>query len=592
VEVVQKVCTDNIDLDVHILQAQRILLNPSAKPNRLPSKDELMFTKNVVCVELYGQDLDLSLIDLPGIIHNYHDARMISLVEELVKDYIARERALILAAITCKDEIENQAIFHYCRQVDPTGLRTIGVLTKPDTIEKGTHDKWVQILLGNQYQLRLGYYMCKLPDKSQLKENPNLQQKLESEKEFFSSNAPWSLMKINRFGVPKLRSELNHLLTRLIESSLPEMKKATQQQLEQASMELDSLPPPIGKDYKIELLQTVRHFSTITNYHLQAQQNLKVFHQKVKKHYESLKENILSTRPTFSNEDRKEPSSFWKRSNESVKPPKKDASNVYYLDDLRAITNNQKGKELDGYSPYGALEFVVKKSQQEWTVHVELCLQQVARELLHLSAKLSSEVFGRFPKLHSQIGMIIQVLQNDLQRIAMEQLNHTLQMEMRFPFTMNSKLFLQQKQEHLDTLLGSLVEPQPSNLNEAIKKALNALSEVGIRGLTPQSLMSRVSNTQDQHLYDLMASSMSYFDISSTRTIDQICLQIDYHFLNNFGQLLEKELVHSLGILDGRDIEQLLVEDAAVVEKREILMEKQKRLEQVWKRLSEFGFAY
>jgi hypothetical protein len=222
----------------------------------------------------------------------------------------------------------------------------------------------------------------------------------------------------------------------------------------------------------------------------------------------------------------------------------------------------------------------------------------VGKELLQLSSKLTTEVFGRFPRLHSQIGyfklirMIIQVFQNDLQKITMEQLNHTLQMESRSPFTMNSKLFLTQKQEYLDQLLGSIVEPQPSNLNEAIKKAITALSEVGIRGLTPQSLLSRVSNTQDPHLFDLMAGSMSYFDIACNRMIDQICLQIEYHFLNNFGELLEKELVHSLGILEGRDVEQLLVEDSSVVEKRNLLVEKQRRLDQVWKKLSEFGFAY
>jgi GTP-binding protein EngB required for normal cell division len=128
VERVYKNTADSMKLEQYILEAQKILLNPSSKADRLPAKDELLFTKNVVCVELTGQDVDLTLIDLPGIIHNYHDARMITLVEELVKEYISKERALILAAITCKDEIENQAIFHYCRQVDPTGNRTIGIV--------------------------------------------------------------------------------------------------------------------------------------------------------------------------------------------------------------------------------------------------------------------------------------------------------------------------------------------------------------------------------------------------------------------------------------------------------------------------------
>ena len=181
------------------------------------------------------------------------------------------------------------------------------------------------------------------------------------------------------------------------------------------------------------------------------------------------------------------------------------------------------------------------------------------------------------------------MFQNDLQRIALEHMNHTIMMESRVPFTLNSPLFLTQKQETLDSLLASVVEPQPT-INDAIKKAINALTEIGVRGLTPQTLLSRVSMNQDQHLFELMASSISYFDISSFRTIDQISLQVDYHFLCNFGQLLEKELVHALGILDGRDVKALLVEDPVVVDKRNAALEKQKRLENVCKKLNEFGF--
>ena len=162
-------------------------------------------------------------------------------------------------------------------------------------------------------------------------------------------------------------------------------------------------------------------------------------------------------------------------------------------------------------------------------------------------------------------------------------------MESRFPFTLNSPLFLSQKQEILDNLLASVVEPQPT-INDAIKKAISALTEIGVRGLTPTTLLSRVSMNQDQHLFELMASSMSYFDISSFRTIDQICLQVDYHFLANFGQLLEKELVHALGILDGRDIKALLVEDSGVIARRQAAIDKQKRLENVCRKLNEFGF--
>ncbi len=48
-----------------------------------------------------------------------------------------------------------QAIYALAREVNPKGERTIGVLTKVDTIEQGTHDKWFKPIQGDEYRLKL-----------------------------------------------------------------------------------------------------------------------------------------------------------------------------------------------------------------------------------------------------------------------------------------------------------------------------------------------------------------------------------------------------------------------------------------------------
>ena len=53
--------------------------------------------------------------------------------------------------------MENQIINHLCRKHDPEGLRTIGILTKVDTIEHGLESNWIDILENRKYPLRLGY---------------------------------------------------------------------------------------------------------------------------------------------------------------------------------------------------------------------------------------------------------------------------------------------------------------------------------------------------------------------------------------------------------------------------------------------------
>ena len=48
------------------------------------------------------------------------------------------------------------------RQADPEGKRTIGVLTKVDTLRGMENDRWVKVLRGEREQLLHGYFVSHL----------------------------------------------------------------------------------------------------------------------------------------------------------------------------------------------------------------------------------------------------------------------------------------------------------------------------------------------------------------------------------------------------------------------------------------------
>jgi len=77
------------------------------------SADDLKFTRNVVVLEITGADVDLALIALPGIIQTEQgdDGSNVELVKQLVEQYISSSRSIIVATITCKDDIDNQVSF-------------------------------------------------------------------------------------------------------------------------------------------------------------------------------------------------------------------------------------------------------------------------------------------------------------------------------------------------------------------------------------------------------------------------------------------------------------------------------------------------
>ncbi|CAG8503421.1 7610_t:CDS:2 [Diversispora eburnea] len=213
------------EVELMARRAQKALLNPSKNCDDYlnwnfgahyddDANNELKFTKNVVCLEIKGKNVpNLSLIDLPGIIHHTEkaeDRKFIDLIKELVKEYIKKEQSIIIATITCRDEIDNQAIVTLAKEADPAGRRTLGVLTKPDTIERGTHDIWLKILRGEAHKLSLGYYV------------------------FFESRDPWKDFMSDRIGVKKLRHKLSELLIQAIKRDLPKISKDAEEKLDEA----------------------------------------------------------------------------------------------------------------------------------------------------------------------------------------------------------------------------------------------------------------------------------------------------------------------------------------------------------------------
>ncbi|KAJ7797153.1 P-loop containing nucleoside triphosphate hydrolase protein, partial [Mycena olivaceomarginata] len=105
------------------------------------------FSKNLVCVDLEGPDLtDFQFVDLPGLIQNAA-SDIVRLVEEMVVDHISGN-CLILVAIPMTDDIENQKALSLARQQDPNGARTIGVLTKPDLLSRGSASRqlWLDVV--------------------------------------------------------------------------------------------------------------------------------------------------------------------------------------------------------------------------------------------------------------------------------------------------------------------------------------------------------------------------------------------------------------------------------------------------------------
>jgi hypothetical protein len=220
------------------------------------------------------------------------------LIKTMVKGYMAKEEHIIVEAITCKDDIENQIVHTLAMEADPEGKRTIGVMTKPDTIEDDCHGPWLRLLLNEVRPLQLGYFVVKNPTKKELESGIDFEEAREKEIEFFKTE-PWgqhSSFK-SKLGVDKLKTYLSMLLTDMIQKNLPLIDAEARKKLASVESQLMELPVEIESP-SVELTMMVAEFCHELSELIKDYTPLE-FWQAERKVFQNFKSDIRRTGPTL-----------------------------------------------------------------------------------------------------------------------------------------------------------------------------------------------------------------------------------------------------------------------------------------------------
>ncbi len=128
------------------------------------------FSKDILRVEILGPSQpQLTLVDLPGLIHSESKSlttQDVELVTELVKSYMKNPRSIILAVITAKNDFSNQIILKRARELDPEGFRTLGIITKPDTLVKSSvgETSFLSLARNEEFEFKHGWHVVKNQD--------------------------------------------------------------------------------------------------------------------------------------------------------------------------------------------------------------------------------------------------------------------------------------------------------------------------------------------------------------------------------------------------------------------------------------------
>lgn len=140
----------------------------------------------------------------------------------------------------CNVDIATQEILKLANDADPTGLRTMGVLTKPDlATERATQQVIIDLVLGKRNDLKLGY--CVVKNRSADDDLSSLQDRNDAEKVFFKSE-PWcQLESSGRIGIDALRQRLSGLIQSITRRELPRVRDDIQKKLHATEEKLRAL---------------------------------------------------------------------------------------------------------------------------------------------------------------------------------------------------------------------------------------------------------------------------------------------------------------------------------------------------------------
>ena len=216
-----------------------------------------------IVLRVYSNDCpDLTVIDLPGItrIAIGDQAKDIEQITKgMVTRYCKDERTIILCVIPANADMSTSEALQLSQQLDSKGIRTIGVITKIDIMDKGTDAR--SMLLNELIPLRLGYVGVKGRSQEDINNKMTVSEALVSEEKYFRSHPKYNDLSDGILGTRALIRQMSSVMHMHIKNVLPSIVKEINLKMKHCQDNLASLGEPIPTDNKDKLDQMWRDIS-------------------------------------------------------------------------------------------------------------------------------------------------------------------------------------------------------------------------------------------------------------------------------------------------------------------------------------------
>ncbi len=350
--------------------------------------DEVCKTnKNIVdkpiVLNVYSQTCpDLTLVDLPGVTRvpiGDQPKNIEQITKDMARRYAEDPLTIILCVIAANSDIATSDGLKLAKEIDVTGSRTLGVLTKLDIMDAGTDAR--KALLNEEIPLKLGYVGVKNRSKQDLINKLSMAETSKKEREFFKSHPVYRNLPAGHLGTDVLINKLTKIYFRIIRENLPIIIKAINDRLKQAEEELQGLGQPMPTDDagKMSML-----WNMINEY-------CDIFRNVLQGKYNNKRLSFLDGEGGFKIKI------LYKKLLEQFTGDYK-ATKGYTDENINYALNIHEGDSIPGFPSVDAFIYLLRPQLEKLRDPIEECFQSVFQYLDFLSGKILEKTFTRFPQ--------------------------------------------------------------------------------------------------------------------------------------------------------------------------------------------------
>ncbi|XP_036059593.1 interferon-induced GTP-binding protein Mx2-like isoform X1 [Onychomys torridus] len=489
---------------------------------------------------------DLTLIDLPGITRvavGNQPADIGRQIKRLIKTYIQKQETINLVVVPSNVDIATTEALSMAQEVDPEGDRTIGILTKPDLVDRGTEDKVIDVVQNLVYHLKKGYMIVKCRGQQDIQEKLSLTEALEKEQAFFKEHPHFSvLLEDGKATVPLLAERLTTELISHICKSLPLLENQIMKCHQTASEELQKYGADIPEDDNEKtffLIEKINTFNQDITAIVQGEENVKEGECRL---FNRIRHEFLS----------------WSKEIE------KNFQNGYDIlyNEVWKFEKQYRGRELPGFVNYKTFENIIRNQIKVLEDPAVDMLHRVTEVVRVAFSSVSEKNFAEFFNLH-------RTTKSKLEDIRLEQEKEAEKM-IRLHFQMEQIIYCQDQ-----LYRGALQKVREKEAEEEESKTKSSAYTSSQSQASQNSSMAEIF----QHLD-------AYRQEAHNRISSHIPLIIQYFILKMFAEQLQKGMLQLLQ--DKDSCGWLLKERNDTSEKRKFLKERLSRLAQARRQLAKF----